>query len=568
MGKPTGFIDYEREDAKAIEPKERIKNFKEFHIPLSMEKQQIQGARCMNCGVPFCQSGMTIMGMTSGCPLHNLVPEWNDLVYTGNWEQAYNRLKKTNNFPEFTSRVCPALCEAACTCGHWEDPVTCKANEHGIIENAYEKGYAAANPPRVRTGKKVAIIGSGPAGLAAADQLNKRGHQVTVFERDDRIGGLLMYGIPNMKLEKWVIDRKVDIMKEEGVEFVTGVNVGKDVKAAKLLKDYDRVILACGAKNPRDIKAPGRDAKGIYFAVDFLKATTKSLLDSDLKDNNYISAKGKKVVIIGGGVIGMEFASFFNSMGTEVHVVEMLDKILGPMDRELSEMLQAEYAKRGVKFYLGHKVTAVNGGDVTVEKDGETSVIQGEKVLLSVGRHPVTKGFGLETLAPEPFRNGIKVNGFMQTSVPNVYACGDITAFSLLAHTAVSEAEVAVDHILGKNRSMSYKAIPGVVYTNPEIAGVGKTEEELQAEGTPYTVKKIPMAFSGRFVAENEQGNGVCKLILAEDETIIGAHLLGNPASELIVIAGIAVEKGMKASELKSIVFPHPTVGEILKEAL
>ena len=274
------------------------------------------------------------------------------------------------------------------------------------------------------------------------------------------------------------------------------------------------------------------------------------------------------LVIIGGGVIGMEFASFFNSMGTEVHVVEMLDKILGPMDRELSEMLQVEYAKRGVKFYLGHKVTAVNGGDVTVEKDGETSVIQGEKILLSVGRRPVTKGFGLETLAPEPFRNGIKVNGFMQTSVPNVYACGDITAFSLLAHTAVSEAEVAVDHILGKNRSMSYKAIPGVVYTNPEIAGVGKTEEELQAEGTPYTVKKIPMAFSGRFVAENEQGNGVCKLILAEDETIIGAHLLGNPASELIVIAGIAVEKGMKASELKSIVFPHPTVGEILKEAL
>lgn len=274
------------------------------------------------------------------------------------------------------------------------------------------------------------------------------------------------------------------------------------------------------------------------------------------------------LVIIGGGVIGMEFASFFNSMGTEVHVVEMLDKILGPMDRELSEMLQAEYAKRGVKFYLGHKVTAVNGGDVTVEKDGETSVIQCEKVLLSVGRHPVTKGFGLETLAPEPFRNGIKVNGFMQTSIPNVYACGDITAFSLLAHTAVSEAEVAVDHILGKNRSMSYKAIPGVVYTNPEIAGVGKTEEELQAEGTPYTVKKIPMAFSGRFVAENEQGNGVCKLILSEDETIIGAHLLGNPASELIVIAGIAVEKGMKAFELKSIVFPHPTVGEILKEAL
>ena len=274
------------------------------------------------------------------------------------------------------------------------------------------------------------------------------------------------------------------------------------------------------------------------------------------------------LVIIGGGVIGMEFASFFNSLGVEVHVVEMLDKILGPMDRELSEMLQAEYAKRGIKFYLSHKVTGVHGTEVSVEKDGETFTLHGDKVLLSVGRRPVTKGFGLETLAPETFRNGVKVNEYMQTSLPNVYACGDITAFSLLAHTAVSEAEVAVDHLLGKSRPMSYKAIPGVVYTNPEIAGVGKTEEELQAEGISYTVKKIPMAFSGRFVAENEMGNGVCKLILSEDETLIGAHMLGNPASELIVIAGIAIEKGMKSDELKSFVFPHPTVGEIIKEAL
>ena len=238
------------------------------------------------------------------------------------------------------------------------------------------------------------------------------------------------------------------------------------------------------------------------------------------------------------------------------------------MDKELSDMLQAEYAKRGVKFYLGHKVTGIHGQEVTVEKDGESFTLHGEKVLLSVGRRPVTKGFGLETLALEPYRNGIKVNEYMQTSLPNVYACGDITAFSLLAHTAVSEAEVAIDHILGKARSMSYKAIPGVVYTNPEIAGVGKTEEELQASGTPYQVKKIPMAFSGRFVAENEMGNGVCKLILAEDGTLIGAHLLGNPASELIVIAGMAIEKGMKAEEIKSFVFPHPTVGEIIKEAL
>ena len=208
MGKPTGFMEYDRCEARSVEPKERIKNFDEFHIFLSKEKQREQAARCMDCGVPFCQSGMTVAGMTSGCPLHNLVPEWNDLLYTGNYQQAYNRLHKTNNFPEFTSRVCPALCEKACTCGHWGDPVSVRDNEHGIIETAYKEGYAGPHIPKVRTGKKVAIIGSGPSGLAAADQLNQRGHEVTVYERDDRVGGLLMYGIPNMKLEKQIIDRK------------------------------------------------------------------------------------------------------------------------------------------------------------------------------------------------------------------------------------------------------------------------------------------------------------------------------------------------------------------------
>ena len=261
MGKPTGFMDYKREVSGDIPPKERIKNFREFHEHLPMERQQLQGARCMECGVPFCQSGMTIGGMTSGCPLHNLVPEWNDLVYTGNWEQAYHRLVKTNSFPEFTSRVCPALCEAACTCGLNGEPVATKENEYAIIENAYEKGYAQPKPPTVRTGKTVAVVGSGPAGLAAADQLNKRGHSVTVFERSDRIGGLLMYGIPNMKLEKQIVERKIRVMEAEGVTFVTGADVGKEIKADKLLKDFDRVILACGASNPRDLSVPGRDAK-------------------------------------------------------------------------------------------------------------------------------------------------------------------------------------------------------------------------------------------------------------------------------------------------------------------
>ena len=304
MGKPTGFLDYKRETAKAQEPKERIRHFDEFHDHLPMEKQSLQGARCMDCGVPFCQAGMTLAGMTSGCPLHNLVPEWNELVYRGNWQEAYNRLHKTNNFPEFTSRVCPALCEKACTCSLDGEAVSTKENEYAIIENAYQKGYAAAKPPKVRTGKKVAVVGSGPSGLAAADQLNRRGHLVTVFERSDRIGGLLMYGIPNMKLEKHIIERKVKIMEEEGITFMTGVDVGKDKKAEELLGEFDRIVLACGSSEPRDLSAPGRDAKGIYFAVDFLTRNTRSLLESDFADKKYVEVKGKNVVIVGGGDTG------------------------------------------------------------------------------------------------------------------------------------------------------------------------------------------------------------------------------------------------------------------------
>ncbi len=305
MGKATGFLDYERQCAKAVAPLERIKNFNEFHTPLSAEEQQLQGARCMECGVPFCQSGMTIKGMTSGCPLNNLIPEWNDLVYTGNWEQAYLRLHKTSNFPEFTCRVCPALCEKACTCGLDGDAVSTKENEMAIIEYAYANGLADAKPPVHRTGKRVAVVGSGPAGLAVADQLNRRGHSVTVYERADKVGGLLRYGIPNMKLEKQIIDRKVAIMEEEGVEFKTGVNVGKDVAGSELIAGFDAVVLAGGASNPRDISAPGRDANGIHFAVDFLTSTTKALwAEGGLEANEYISAKDKDVIVIGGGDTG------------------------------------------------------------------------------------------------------------------------------------------------------------------------------------------------------------------------------------------------------------------------
>ena len=304
MGNPNGFMEYTRQDNPAYTVEERIKNYNEFHTPISEADRKHQGERCMHCGVPFCQAGLPISGMVSGCPLNNLIPEWNNLVSLGTWKQAYNRLKMTNSFPEFTSRVCPALCEKACTCGANGDPVTVRANEYDIIETAYQEGWAAPQPPKQRTGKKIAIIGSGPSGLTAADQLNRRGHSVTVYERSDRVGGLLMYGIPNMKLEKHIIERKISVMEAEGVTFKVNVNVGVDVSAEELLSQYDRVILACGASHPRDIAVEGRDAEGVYFAVDFLRSTTKALLDNGLQEGSYISAKDKNVLIVGGGDTG------------------------------------------------------------------------------------------------------------------------------------------------------------------------------------------------------------------------------------------------------------------------
>lgn len=304
MGKLTGFMDYQRQGNPAADPLERIKNFNEFHPMLSREERERQGARCMDCGVPFCQSGVQLGGMYTGCPLHNLIPEWNDMIYRGNWEHALSRLRKTSNFPEFTGRVCPALCEAGCTCGFHDSPVTVKENELALIEYGFANGLITPQIPKVRSGKRVAVVGSGPSGLAVADQLNHRGHWVTVFERFDRIGGLLMYGIPNMKLEKQIVQRRVDLMTAEGVTFVTNCNIGVDKSAQELLEEFDAVVLCCGASNPRDLNNPGREANGIHFAVDFLRANTKSLLDSNLTDGNYISAKDKDVIVVGGGDTG------------------------------------------------------------------------------------------------------------------------------------------------------------------------------------------------------------------------------------------------------------------------
>ncbi|TVR54987.1 MAG: glutamate synthase subunit beta [Spirochaetaceae bacterium] len=297
MGKPTGFMEFARETVRDRDAAERVSDFDEFHTELDEEERRNQGARCMDCGVPFCQSDF-------GCPVDNLIPEWNDLVYQGRWDDAFHRLMKTNNFPEYTGRVCPAPCESACVLGINEPAVTIKDNECAIIDRAYDSGLMKPRPPATRTGKRVAVVGSGPAGLAAADQLNKAGHLVTVFERDDRIGGLLMYGIPNMKLDKGLVEKRNGIMALEGVEFRTNVEVGTDIEPSELHAQYDAVLLACGATVPRDLPVPGRDLKGIHFAMEFLKANTKSLLDSALADGTYISAKGKSVIVIGGGDTG------------------------------------------------------------------------------------------------------------------------------------------------------------------------------------------------------------------------------------------------------------------------
>ena len=361
MGKPTGFLEIERQVSTEIEPLKRIKNFNEFHKPLSRDEQSCQGARCMDCGVPFCQNGKVIQGMVSGCPLNNLIPEWNDLIFHKNYKAALKRLLKTNNFPEFTSRVCPALCEAACTCGLNGNSVTVRENENAIIETAYASNWMQPQPPKHRIDKKIAVIGSGPSGLAAADQLNKRGYQVTVFEREDRIGGLLMYGIPNMKLEKHIIDRRVHLMEEEGVVFKTKAGIETKKQVQELYKEFDRVVLACGSKKARDIQVPGRDAKGIYFAVDYLTRITKSLLNSQLEDKTFVETKGKNVLVIGGGDTGNDCVGSAIRLGCKS--VIQLEMMPEPPHERLDSNPWPEWPRVKKTDYGQNEAIAVFGND-------------------------------------------------------------------------------------------------------------------------------------------------------------------------------------------------------------
>ena len=444
---------------------------------------------------------------------------------------------------------------------------------------------------------QVAIIGGGPAGYTAAEAAGKAGLSVVLFEKQS-LGGVCLnegciptktllypaktydgarhaakyavsvpevsFDLPKIIARKQKVVRKLVLgvkgkLTAHGVTIVSGgatVTDKNHVECGGETYECDNLLLCTGSET--FVPAiPGIDKVSYWTHRDAL-------------DNKELPAS---LAIIGGGVIGMEFASFFNSLGVQVTVVEMLDEILGGMDKELSALLRAEYAKRGIKFLLSTKVVGLSqteGGAVVSYENAEGSGnVVAEKLLMSVGRRPVTKGFGLENLNLEKTERGaVKVDEKMQTSVPGVYVCGDLTGFSLLAHTAVREAEVAVHSILGKEDTMSYRAIPGVVYTNPEIAGVGETEESASAKGITCQVIKLPMAYSGRFVAENEGVNGVCKVLLDEQERVIGAHVLGNPASEIITLAGTAIELGLTAAQWKKIVFPHPTVGEIFREAL
>lgn len=444
---------------------------------------------------------------------------------------------------------------------------------------------------------QVIIIGGGPAGYTAAEAAGKAGLSVLLIEKKNLGGVCLNEGcIPTKTL--LYSAKTVDNARHASKYAVNVSDVSFDL--GKIIARKSKVVrkLVLGVKSKltsnkvdlvtgeAQIVGPGRVRCGeeMYEGENLILCTGSETFippipgietvdywtHREALDNKELPAS---LAIVGGGVIGMEFASFFHSLGVEVTVIEMMDEILGGMDKELSALLRADYAKRGIKFLLSTKVVGLAQSDegtvVSYENAEGSGSIVAQRLLMSVGRRPVTKGFGLENLDLEKTERGaIRVNSRMQTSLPGVYVCGDLTGFSLLAHTAVREAEVAVHTILGKEDEMSYRAIPGVVYTNPEIAGVGETEESATAKWLTYRVVKLPMAFSGRFVAENEGVNGVCKLLIGENEQIIGAHVLGNPASEIIVLAGTAIELGLTAAQWKKIVFPHPTVGEIFREAL
>jgi glutamate synthase (NADPH/NADH) small chain len=479
MGKPTGFIEYLRELPAELTPLERLRNWDEFHLPMEEDKLRTQAARCMDCGTPFCHTGILISGMASGCPINNLIPEWNDLVYRGLWQEALERLHKTNNFPEFTGRVCPAPCEGSCVLGINNPPITIKNIECSIIDRGWEEGWITPQPPSSRTGKKVAVVGSGPAGLCAAAQLNQAGHLVTVFERADRPGGLLMYGIPHMKLEKEaVVLRRIKVLEAEGINFVCGTEIGKDISAKQLLEEFDAVILCIGATKPRDLSIEGRSLQGIHFAMDFLGNNTKALLNHQ-PDANFISAQDKDVVIIGGGDTGTDCVG--TSLRHGCRSLVQLEILPQPPESRAADNPWPEWPKIYRLDYGQEEAAAKYGGDPRVytttatkfEGDdegkvkavhtvqvawqkndkgqfipqpvlGTEKIIPAQLVLLAMG-FLGPEQFLLEKLGLEKdARSNIKAEfGKYTTSIPGVFAAGDCRRGQSLVVWAFNEGRGA-----------------------------------------------------------------------------------------------------------------------------
>lgn len=483
MGKPTGFMDYRRKLPEDREPSERIKDWNEFHTHYDLKSLQTQGARCMDCGVPFCHAGMTIGRTSIGCPLNNLIPEWNDLVYNANMEEAYKRLSLTSSFPEFTGRVCPALCEGSCTAGMHGDPVTVRNIECHIIDNAWKEGYVKPRIPKSRKSQTVAVVGSGPSGLACADSLNQMGYMVTVFEKSDRAGGLLMYGIPNMKLDKSVVERRVKLMEEEGVVFKCNVEIGKDYAPDKLDDDFDAVVLCCGAQNPRPLKVDGADLNGIYYAVDFLAANTKSLLDSKLKDGKYISAKDKNVIVVGGGDTGTDCVGTCIRHGCKsVTQLEIMSEA-SPCRRldnpwpEWPKVKKTDYGQEEAIYLYGKDpreylttITRIEGNEygnvqtvhtVNVEwvKNGAGAFVpqpikgteqerECDMILIAMGflgpNQDISNQLGMETDARSNFKASESDH---KTSVRGIFAAGDCRRGQSLVVWAIREGREAADAV-------------------------------------------------------------------------------------------------------------------------
>jgi glutamate synthase (NADPH) small chain len=487
MGQPTGFLEFPRTTPEDRPPRERVADYREFHAHLPEATMREQGARCMDCGVPFCLTGKLIDGLTSGCPLHNLIPEWNDLVYKGRWREAIDRLHRTNNFPEITGRVCPAPCEGSCVLGINAPPVTIKVNEAAIADRAFKEGWVVANPPSFRTGKKVAVVGSGPAGMACAAELNMAGHAVTVFERADRIGGLMMYGIPAMKLDKGIVQRRTQLLAEEGVKFVTSTEVGKNYPTEKLRKEFDAIALCGGSTVPRDLPVEGRGLAGVHFAMEFLTANTRRVLDGEKAGDGFISAKDKNVIVIGGGDTGTDCVGTSLRHGCKSLV--QLELLSRPPDARAGDnpwpqwpkIFRVDYGQEEAaeifgkdprqfqvqtRRILGNAAGQVTGIEVAEvrfvaqpagppkleEVPGTVRVLPADLVLLAMGFVGPEKPGLLDELGVKlDGRGNVATDRNKQTSVPGVFAAGDMARGQSLVVWAIAEgrdAAIGIDRFL------------------------------------------------------------------------------------------------------------------------